>query len=690
MVYHTTTRSMATAAESFQSVVTSPGGIFTSVVGLISVIVYIRYQEAIRRRIRLIKDESWLFGAGVTMVRGEQGGATNLFPNLQLLEVNPEFQKAHPEYNFVGLGEYMTTLRPKQLPPGFSAQDLPKLLQSELEAGMASALLKALGPNLGRALLPAVGIGPIAKKAQGLASRIATRWVMSKQAGMATLGEAEDRGGLPVSILSVMAVAESNAKLNSGKTAKDDGDDNASTNSLEDKLPGTGLSAIDKMINGENVNGPTFDTELVPNDSFVLLRDFHTTIKQMEARIINQGQCADHAPTELQTAQAEMKEQNDPPNCGEEIKYDPNDRRMGDPVPINPRLFPDLHLGYGDAENTHTKRQVLQMRLLSVLLNRLASNYHRMANGETVLFQMKLVEGGPIVTTPDELIQGLMDMGQEITLVPTSRVTSFGLGMCLKEKDGSWSHIPLGVFLESGFEDSEGNMAPVVMPHSGVRIIIGDGPLTHKQEGEYTDFQESALKQPLIIQHFIGIEGFCGWKSDGNPDVPFNTNVESGSRLTDPRDVARAVRLSGLYATVLNGLATDLDLPFGGYGATAVCNDSAAIIQQCLYGTSYIFPLTSIGRYMQRTLTYAKSLRNKLQDASYSGQVIEDMKALEEAMLCLPSDINASPGEAPDAARRLLHTLQPERPLALMNDSKMIMERIQADAEVRKSSKSIV
>jgi hypothetical protein len=321
------------------------------------------------------------------------------------------------------------------------------------------------------------------------------------------------------------------------------------------------------------------------------------------------------------------------------------------------------------------------MRLVSVLLNRLGANYHRLANPDgnntdEPLFTMQLTKYGPVISKPTELVQGLIDMGHDMTVVATARITSFGLGMCIKESDGSWSNIPLGVFLESGYEDREGNMAPVMMPHSGLRLIIGDGPLTSKQHHEYDDFDESAVTNPLIVQHFIGIEGFCGWKSDQYPELPFNKNVASGRPLTEASQVVRAVRLSALYANILNGLASELELPFGGYGVTAVCNDSAAIIQQCIYGKSYIFPLTSIGRYMQRTLRYSKSLDHKLQSLHDMEEELRDMDALMEAMMELPSDINSTPANAADAAHRALHTLQPDLPLALMEDSKAVMENI--------------
>lgn len=534
-----------TTMTSMSSIITSPGGIFTSVLGIISLVVYFKYKGAIQRRLKQVKEESWLFGAGVTMTREEISSSTSndspaaLFSHLELLQINPTFQKQYEaeDWKLISLGDYLATLRPKQLPKRFSTQDLPKLVQQELEAGLTAGLLKALGPHLGRALLPAVGTGFIQGQASSLASKLATRWMMKKpsqdESSTTTMGLSsnQDRAGLPISIMSVLALSETNAKLTSGNGNDCDNEKDGSSSRKNDSagasddelLPGANLSAMDKMKQGENVNGPSFaDTDMVPNKGFVLDADFHKTVRKMETKMKEEGHCADHQSTELQTAQAQVREQeeggddqarkfDDDDSCAatNAVKYDPNDRKMGEPVPINPRLFPDLHLGYGDAISSHTKRQVLQMRLLAVLLNRLGANYHRLAH-PTVgdpLFTMKLTKDGPTITKPTELVQGLIDMGHQIKVVPTSRMTSFGLGMCVKESDGSWSNIPLAVFLESGYEDMDGNMAPVMMPHSGVRFILEKGPLVDHDGEEYDDHDPSKCTNPLIIQHFIGIEG---------------------------------------------------------------------------------------------------------------------------------------------------------------------------------------
>jgi len=217
------------------------------------------------------------------------------------------------------------------------------------------------------------------------------------------------------------------------------------------------------------------------------------------------------------------------------------------------------------------------------------------------------------------------------------------------------------------------------MPHSGLDMYI-TGPLA----GNRADGTPSTLR----IQHYIGIEGFCGWKSHESPRVPFNEAVEQGERLTGS-DAVRASRLAALYANALNGVATDLHLPFGGYGVTSVCNDSAAVVQQCLYGHSTIYPMTSIGKFAQRTMRYAQKFRQNLigqQNLSFKDDEIKDLSTLIDAIKQLPNDINSAPSNAESAAFRMLRTIQPRLPFMLNVDSKHVMEAIIAEEKAERNN----
>jgi len=646
-----------------------------SALAVLSLLAVLKYRGAIKRQLEILRQESWIFGAGVTMERIDDNlkddtTASQVFEDLNLLQLAPDFQKKCQQqgWKLTTLGDYLATLRPKGLV--FQKIDMPRVIQREIEAGLAAALLKALGPNLGRALLPAVGTGFVQSKAQTLASTIATKWILNNN-------DQEDKAGIPVPLMTLLAIADTNAKLNSGNEAALDDDT---------QLPDTNTTAIDKMIRGEVVKGPSFCEmeDAIPNQ-FVISRDFDEAIRGMELRLSQGEDYGGLASNELKLAQETVLDQEtvNGNDATTELlaseSYDPDDLTLGEPVPVNPRLFPDLCIGYGNALSSHTKREVLKMRLLAILLNKLGANYYKQLNGDNDLFTVQMSAESKPITTPWEFVQALLDSGHEVTVVPSSRLTTFGVGMCIKEKDGSYTNVPLGVFLESGFEDKNGRMAPAMLPHSGLDMKIS-GPLAGTRK--------DGTPSELALQHFIGIEGYCGWHPHANAVVPFNEAVPAGTPLSGEQAV-RGVCLAGLYANVMNGLATELRLPFGGYGVTAVCNDSAAILQQCLYGETTIYPLTSIGRFAQRTMRYAQTMRDNLANSENEFQKeIADLDAIVQAMRSLPSDINASPTNSKSAAKRMLHTLQPKLPFVLMHDAEEVMESILDEEERQQTVKT--
>ncbi|KAL7557358.1 hypothetical protein ACA910_020226 [Epithemia clementina (nom. ined.)] len=95
-------------------------------------------------------------------------------------------------WNVYSLGDYMSTLRHKQLPKDWSMDKVPSILQREVEAGLAAALLKTLGPSLGRALLSVTSLGAIQRRAQSSAANVATNWFLWEETGSLS----KDKGGI--------------------------------------------------------------------------------------------------------------------------------------------------------------------------------------------------------------------------------------------------------------------------------------------------------------------------------------------------------------------------------------------------------------------------------------------------------------------------------------------------------------
>ena len=100
-------------------------------------------------------------------------------------------------------------------------------------------------------------------------------------------------------------------------------------------------------------------------------------------------------------------------------------------------------------------------------MNRPGANYHRTVHGEDdSWFIVRMA----LNSKPADFIQALQDEGHTICVVPGSRLTTFGIGMCIKEVDGSWANAPLGVFVESGYESNDGKVASTRLPLSGLNM----------------------------------------------------------------------------------------------------------------------------------------------------------------------------------------------------------------------------
>jgi hypothetical protein len=101
-------------------------------------------------------------------------------------------------------------------------------------------------------------------------------------------------------------------------------------------------------------------------------------------------------------------------------------------------------------------------------------------------------------------------------------------------------------------------------------------------------------------------------------------------------------------AVTFSQIATEFDLPFGGYGILGMCNDSATMIDYALRGTTRAYPLLSTGRYLNHVVQYIEMLmlgisNNKLTSVPNLTHAIEDIHCLLQGTSQLPSDLHISP-----------------------------------------------
>lgn len=152
--------------------------------------------------------------------------------------------------------------------------------------------------------------------------------------------------------------------------------------------------------------------------------------------------------------------------------------RVPDPRPISP-LLPELYFGNHGLHMTHSLAGAATCRLMASVANRLAANalpsLHAAAPGllpdsfsrpppqqssqqpqppqqqqrQQQPFSVCLEEGGPLLTSVEDLAVALVDSGHTVQLRLASNLTSFGIGLCVRSGGGgtdggdSWQQVPL-------------------------------------------------------------------------------------------------------------------------------------------------------------------------------------------------------------------------------------------------------
>lgn len=578
----------------------------TTLIGtVVTVVLFLfRYQSSVRRRLRSLRNSSF-FGKGdpFRMIRTTIGdaGASPVAKQLQLLSLDPQFVAKYPDWSLMSLGDYLSSLRPMLT----QNEELPDWIESELQNALAAALLANLGPQFGAAVLPGLGVtgSTIERVAALLASKVA-------QATNISQSTSDDRGTVPLSLFAITYAAEVNYR--------------------RQKNHARPLSSPSDHLQRGEVGFDLSFADLVPNPFD--FSDWTRTIRNMEEQLMMRSSDK-QSGTEGGIKVAE---------------YVPHSRELEPPRPIDQRLLPDLHTGCGSALCTHSKREILQNRLLSVILNRLASNY---VNLNKFIVRMN----GQDISKPDDFVKGLIVAGHSVEACIRTHPTTFGVALCIKEKGDNWTNIPLAFFLSSGHVDRDGNEAAICIPHSGLNLEIREGPTI----------------QHASVQHFMGIEGMCGWQSNHVPDVPWIRDQDCGGVMKQ-YDTLVSVRVAAMEAVVLNEVGTENNLPLGGYGLSGVCNDSAALIEHAVFKKTSVYPLSFNGKFAMSNWRMGKRIRATLEQDND----IEAMDALLEAIEKLPSDTNSLPCELSDQFARMENCISDEMPFSLMARTRQIIREI--------------
>jgi hypothetical protein len=261
-----------------------------------------------------------------------------------------------------------------------------------------------------------------------------------------------------------------------------------------------------------------------------------------------------------------------------------------EPVLIND-IFPDLANGNGGCMMAVSEGQAKVSQVFAIICNKLAANSLVGLNVSKMEPKEAFTVLVPGQTTPIDSVEDLIEALEKCSHTTTVRIfantTSFGAGLCIKEKDSNetdykYTQIPLAYPLSTGLyaQDENGEDVDVItlMQHAAVQLHVS-GPLITAQ-----------------VDWCLSVNGMTGWgpvqeinrvwtRSD-------NTRTwHAEKELSTPAGRRSALRLTTTSAATLNCAASEEQLLMGGYGALGVCIDSVAAIQQCLTGSCTLYPL---------------------------------------------------------------------------------------------------
>lgn len=560
-----------------------------------------QYQSSIQRRLNEIENK-----LAVRVVRNKDTTSNKKNHRVICMELDPAFVAAHPTWPMMSLGEYLT-----QLEPAKDSLPLSHLfLRKELELTIGDLLLRTLGRTYGAALLPILGTGSVVASIGGLSSRIARFLERSilpteeeeEEDSKAKMTTTKGAAAAAAAVLDPMSIDLSLIEIVS------------LLNVYQKSIPSSTdpLSPLVYLSRGESGemgelafdNGDgTFPT------TFNMDTEFHMYVAAMQHRILETDK-----------------------------SYDPEDKSYPLPTPISPRLLPDLYFGKSpDVKCTHSKHECIEHRLVCVLLNKLCHNYYKLSrSGGTEEECFVVVCAGERCLFPEELLTAMSRCGHTIEVCPRSMVTNFGMQLCVKEDDGSYTQVPTAMFLNTGIERSaDGQMTYFAAPHGGMDVRIS-GPMV------------GGGGRPAYLQFYVSKEGLTCFHPDEDQDTPWQAKT-SLADVYSPSDTVRAVRMCSIVSVTFNRIATEFDLPFGGYGILGMCNDSSTMIDFAIRGKTNAYPLLSTGRYLNHIVQYFVTLMTELSSNKSAGvlkltmPVIDDVRSLIQGTSQLPSDLHISP-----------------------------------------------
>ena len=580
-----------------------------------------------------------------------------------------------PHLNLLSLGEYMASLRPQ------GAFSLQRALIS---------IMDRYGPRIA---LPLALFAPPAWKQDSPLPTAPSSLTNSPYAALMIRNMLSTMGLMTVSVLAnrqnvdakkmsakvaadtAAATAGSAAAPDGGVAGEGDRDGTVTIQENNNNNASKKRSALGLMVDGGSHARPTgLATAISYSQPFSLPEDLETVSGVQISPIVV-------AQNNTQTIGKEKEEEK--PMAPE-------------PTPIHP-IFPGLCTGNGGLRSVCTLSETKINNVLAVLLNRLAANsltdvpLGPGSQAPTQKFKVQVHGHDAAITSVEEFMRVLEETGHTVTMSMTANMTSFGVGLCVKEEDESdgggdgmhaekdkYVQVPLAYPLSTGLyacDEDTGEDIDVVtlMQHSGINLCVRGGPVFKNAQLEWC----------------LNIGGLTGWIPSGGIDrewavCPEAKTLHAEEALSTAEGRRRALRLTTASAAVLNFAAEENQLLFGGYGSLGVCIDSVAAVEVAMTGGCTLYPLILGGDAkmgLLRAYKKIEKLHARENGAAGEWEYIEESRALQRGLLALPCDGIVEPGLAAATAKRALACLPKRSVFAGVERSRRALERALEVAE---------
>lgn len=324
--------------------------------------------------------------------------------------------------------------------------------------------------------------------------------------------------------------------------------------------------------------------------------------------------------------------------------------------PVDPLSLPGLYFGTKRRWNTPPAIRGVNV-LFAEIFTRLMYNYAATPGspiqappGATdpsgALFSV--VFHGKVITRVDDLFEELeKEEGASLVGGMLKSCARFGVVLSYQDPEQPYSpflDVPFTLFIGTGIiSRTSGKQAYVPMVHAAV----------------FLEFKSPRFN--FDIEFYLGTGSAAQFRDGSKLLMPWAQPL--ATHVFPRNDLLKAVRACALHGSILGDLAIRDRLENSGYGASGVCTDSVAPIEQLILGKTTVYPLLAMIGCRTNMLSFYKQLAVffKEQLAANSAFIrqsdIDLVLALPRATAALPSDVELSLLEYNNTLHRILDTL---------------------------------